>query len=213
MKRAWEVVSLVIAVLMAVVCAVAAFRLLQIVGATKDIWDVTTSVGTVAAVIAAIWIATRDDRRRAKEAMEVAKVTAAGLTWRLTFALIAIKKHLRSFEIMALYDGPGDTFKRTCNELEAIDPGSFEDVKALIPLPRHCAFKLAGAQDRLKGLKRLLEIIATNPDVLDNSEERKRQAGQCVFLLRELRDLLELVCSESEAASHDAITSGWPFRG
>jgi hypothetical protein len=196
---------------MAVVCIVVVCKLAHIFGGTKDFWDVATAVGTVGATVAAVWIATRDDRRRSKEALATANVTAAALTWRLTLASLHTEQLLRRFDSMAEFDANPETFRIAYAKLDDVDVGSLEDVKAMIPLPNQCAFKLAAAQDRLKGLKSLLGKVLFNEEVLSISHERKRQAGHCAVILRELNGLIDFVQKESELASHSSITSGWHF--
>lgn len=212
MKRVWETVILVIAVLMAITCAIVVFKLLCIISPAKDFWDVATALGTVAAVVAAVWIATRDGRRRSKEALDIAAVTAAALTWRLTSASIEIDPLLRRFRFMATSGANPESFAIAYDKLSAVDVGTLDDVKGMIPLPKECAHKLAGAQDRLKGLLSLLKKISLSGDILGDPHERRRQAQQCANLFDELSQLVEFVQQECEAASHRAITSGWPFR-
>jgi hypothetical protein len=211
MKRVWEVLTVTLAALMVAICALSTLKLLRIFGGTKDVWDIATAVGTVGATIAAVWIATRDERRRSREALAAATVTAAALTWRLTLALMEIEPFLRLFGFASKYDVNPNLFADASRRLREVDIGNLDEVKAMIPLPRDCAYKLAGAQDRLKALLFLLAKAASDPQVRQDVQERKRQALQCADLLREVSQLAEFTRAQCEHASHPMISSGWPF--
>ncbi len=179
-------------------------------GATLAGW--AQAIGSVAAIVVAMWLATREDRRRSSEAMSLAVVTGAALIFRLTVASGLASKPLTSFARMARFDGPASTFKTAHEQLAAIDIGTLSEVNALIPLPNHAAYKLAGAQDRLQAVRHMLKRVSENDEFLQDSEHRKQQAETFHWMLSELRDLLGEVHKECERASHGHVASGWPFK-
>jgi|GEM_PF-3327419 len=169
------------------------------------------AIGSVAAIAVAMWLATREDRRRSAEAMSLAVATGAALTTRLAIASIQAERQWKKLAFMAKHDAAPSTFETANEQLSAIDIGTIDDVKSLIPLPDDAAYKLAGAQDRLLAVRRMLKMASESREILDNSELRKDFAGQCEWLLGELRDLVDKVHKECEQASHGRVSSGWPF--
>ncbi|MDR6447431.1 hypothetical protein J2794_003547 [Paraburkholderia terricola] len=169
------------------------------------------AIGSVAAIAVAMWLATREDRRRSTEAMSLAVATSATLTTRLAIALVQTERQLKRLSSMAKYDAAPGNFETANEQLTAIDIGTIDDVKSLIPLPEDAAYKLAGAQDRLHAVRRMLKMASESREILESSDLRKEFAGQCEVLLGELRDLLDRVYKECERASHSRVSSGWPF--
>jgi hypothetical protein len=211
MKRAWDFVVLALAVCMVTVSVLAVAKMFSIFSDGKSLWDIASAIGTIGATIAAIWIATRDGRRLSKESLDNAIVTAAAITWRMTFASLEIEPLVRRFQLASSFDLNPETFRHAREKLDLVDIGGMDEVRAMIPLPGHCASKLAAAQDRLRGLRTLLHKIEGSSEVIANRQERIRQARQIGDFLHELSELIEFVRNESEMASHRSISSGWPF--
>jgi hypothetical protein len=84
----------------------------------QNVWNLSKSdwaswaqaIGGVSAVAAAIWLASREDRRRAREALAAARLTAAALTFRLGHAQTEVFAVWELFRSMSLHDEPYTRF-------------------------------------------------------------------------------------------------------
>ena len=163
------------------------------------------AIGTVAAVAGTIWLATRDDRRRASDAMAVARLTAAGMTYRVAVATSQVKEALVWIESASKFDCSPNDFGKWGEIIASLHVCSQAEELAVVPLPNRCAFALAGAKDRLHVAATLLKDFSAPTDRIV-SEKRKGFAPQVSMLLNEAYRLLDKAKTECQLASH-GVTS------
>ncbi|VWB97867.1 hypothetical protein [Burkholderia lata] len=153
MKRAWEMAHLAAVWLLIGIAFFCLARVWMIVaratGSAKDFWDVATAIGTCGAVVVALYVASRDSRRKARAETLEASLTAAGLTFRIGIACGTVDDVLQWAEAALKVDTAPDNFKKYADQLEELDICSMDELRSLIALPENCAKKIAGAKDRL----------------------------------------------------------------
>lgn len=187
-------------------CVVGVFAAGSIVLA-QHLWKLNRSdwaswaqaVGSVLAVICALWIALREDRRRAREAKIVGRVTAAGLTKRLSVLFSTLEKGHQWATNAAKFDGSPDSFVVWQSRLAALRPISREDLLALIGLSEGCAFAVAGANDRLHLISETLSSLVDGK--IRDSDARKECAQHVRAYLEEAMQALTAAWQECDAAS------------
>ncbi|AKE03789.1 hypothetical protein K6W16_13740 [Burkholderia dolosa] len=166
MKRAWQITHLAAVWLLLGIAFVALARVWTIVaqssGSQKDFWDVATTIGTCGAVAVALYVSFTDQRRRVRDEAAMARVTASGITNRLTVAIarlvalkgtidVAVSKQIARVDLETLgYD------------LRTLEICTLDQVRALIPLPHFCADNIAAAQDRLHVALTFIDAEAEN---------------------------------------------------
>lgn len=123
--------------------------------ADRDIWDVITAISTVAAVGVALWIATGEARRRHADLLAVAHLTAAAMTMRLA----TVRGDLKSIVFLLEKRVQANTiidFREMTETLQRHANWDMEEIIRLTPLPRRCAYKLAGGIDRMSATADLI---------------------------------------------------------
>ncbi|MBU9133045.1 hypothetical protein KTD17_08525 [Burkholderia multivorans] len=153
MKRAWELTHLGAVWLIISVAFFALARVWMIVeqttGSAKDFWDIATAIGTCGAVVVALYVAARDNRKRTRDAELDASLTAAGLTFRIGIACALVHDAFEWAEKAIQFDTAPDNFMSYTEQLAGLDICTRDELRSLIVLPDHCAKKIAGAKDRL----------------------------------------------------------------
>lgn len=163
--------------------------------------DVMTAVGTVGAAVVALGIALRDGREGRRRAFAIANLTAAGMTFRLASAVRTLKSAMDWAEATKQFDCAPSDFAKWHLTLSRLEVCSRDEQLAVVPLPNDCAYKLAGARDRLHVAKGLFEEFSSSAD-RQNSEERKARAGLLSMVLNEAYLLLDKATGECQLASH-----------
>ncbi|WP_186247361.1 hypothetical protein [Burkholderia gladioli] len=161
MKRAWEITQLAFVWLLIAIGFLAVFRVWGIIaratGSSKDFWDVTTAIGTCAAVVVALYVASMQNKKTHKDAIALADVIASAIYVRMGMALgnvHAIYDSLTTYSKQQNF--PRKVLVATADILGNITPLTHEDIQTLIPLPNYCAHNLASAFDRIKIAERVL---------------------------------------------------------
>ncbi|CAJ4148939.1 hypothetical protein GPZ81_16760 [Burkholderia pseudomallei] len=153
MKRAWEIAQLAFVWLLIGVGFFALFRTWAIVagtiGSKKDFWDIATAVGTCGAVIVALYISGTDRRERRLREVTTAKLTAAGIAFRISLASISIRTILKRVEAAQAGSVSPQSFLSWADMLDSIDGFSRNELVALVPLRGDSARQIAGAMDRV----------------------------------------------------------------
>ncbi|MDB0566915.1 hypothetical protein AB6Q13_07660 [Ralstonia solanacearum] len=163
----------------------------------KDFWDILTAVGTVGATGAALYLASKDGRRRDREAHDRASLAAASLTLRLGAIYLEITDLQKEMAGAGVADCSPTSFAGWHQRLKGIDWISTEEIAPLIPLGQGCAPAIAGGQDRLQIAKRLLSMFAASTGI-HMSEVRKQQAAHFAKIIGEATGLLEHAAKECE---------------
>lgn len=129
---------------------------------SKDFWDIATAVGTVGAVVVALWIALAGSAQRRREVAEVAGLASARVS--------AVVEQSMPFLTYALNWASEEgalsipTPQRFASFQRTLDSAQIEiesaDLLALVPLPKRCAHRLARAVAILGAVRR--EAVALN---------------------------------------------------
>ncbi len=135
---------------------------------TGELWTVVSAIGTVAAALAAVWIAI-DQRlkdRRAREKRAV--LLGAGLYGRIA-DLVHVSAKVNTFgtqlELNRKYEGWVSDLNDLAQEIDASSNISHEDVASLVDLPDNGAFRLAEALGAIHRLKVVLERAKWQIDI------------------------------------------------
>lgn len=136
------------------------------------------AIGTVGTLIGTIWLATKGERNKRKEALLVARLHAAGMFWKLSHLKLTVESVSNNLDPG---DAPDLNKKITsCRDiLEKLILWSMADLVPLAPLPRGIAAKLAEVADRIHIAKTMLSHIS----ILDIEVQRDS--------LLDIRTLLE----------------------
>ncbi|NIE82675.1 MULTISPECIES: hypothetical protein [unclassified Burkholderia] len=174
MKRAWDITQLAFVWLLIAIGFFGLFRVWTTVASSlhskKDFWDIASAVGTCGAVVAALYIASSERRRRTREALVTARITASSVIYRLAALrdeVIGVRMWIR--ETIDTDNLPAN-FAYQLQVLSAAARCSIEEVRSLQPLPNYCAVQIAGAQDRVDVASHLLAsqnlwlTLATRPE-------------------------------------------------
>jgi hypothetical protein len=166
------------------------------------------AIGSVLAIFAVIWMATTQERVRREEKMTIARVVAAGMTFRLTMIGNEVERCMNRFDEVKVADGNPAGFQNILDDLSKIVPFPSEEIAKLAPLPKNCAFKVASAFDLIRSALPILENAVRNVELHYDSAFRKHQASILSFILSQALGCINLATKEMQSASH-AFTS--PF--
>ncbi|KWA22044.1 hypothetical protein [Burkholderia territorii] len=119
------------------------------VDATGVVVNGVVATGTCAAVIAALYIASSDNRRKNREAMIEARITAATVTFRVGTAIAAIRTVKDAAEKALKDDILPKAIPSIAAPLESISRFSSDELLSLMPLPNYCAENIAAGYDRI----------------------------------------------------------------
>ncbi|WP_155301737.1 hypothetical protein [Burkholderia gladioli] len=164
MKRAWEVTQLAFVSLLIAIGFLAVFRTWTLIaratGSSKDFWDVTTAVGTCAAVIVALAISGNAKREQRQRETNTARLVAAGIGYRIALAIGTIRQvHREMIRLSDITAFPKLNPDETADYLDNLTNFSSDELSALTHLPDNCGQQLAGAVDRLRVASNFLRRI------------------------------------------------------
>lgn len=167
MKRAWEITQLAFVWLLIAIGFLAVFRIWALIAratsSPKDFWDVAAATGTCAAVIVALYTASAETRRKRRDELAAARVSASGMYARLGIAGGAIRSiRLRISEALTIDPGPAiiSTIEAVFAEIPDIE---IDELAPLIPLGNHCAENFSAAIDRIRIAKGLIGLEGKKP--------------------------------------------------
>ncbi|MCO8321919.1 hypothetical protein ABEG10_08395 [Burkholderia cenocepacia] len=163
------------------------------------------TVGTVAAIGATVWIATREDRRRHKEAYDLAVLTAASMRLRTSGVLARVRYIAAKIDAAHKHDAAPESLRTFAEYIRDITVCSDEEQAKLIPLPNRCAFRLAGSRDNLHAAAESLESLMSSIERL-NYHRRKETFGMAALATSEAERQLKAAVAECQKASL-AVTS------
>ncbi|HDR9022718.1 TPA: hypothetical protein QDB09_003272 [Burkholderia vietnamiensis] len=181
MKRAWEVTQLAFVWLLIAIGFLAVYRVWTIValavGSTKDFWDIAAAIGTCGAVIVALHIASADTRRKQRDELAAARVSASGMYARIGVVhgmLHSIQRNIS--EALANGCGPA-TIPAIGVVLAEIPAIEIDELAPLIPLGNHCAENFTAALDRIRIAK---QVIATEGEKPKPTKESRQECLEFV---------------------------------
>ena len=145
---------------------------------TPDNWiNLVTAIGTLAAVVAAVRIATGTQRRSEDEAKTRAKLAAAGIVARLTTTLDLLSS-LRARSAFAAGDDAGRT-KMLVEARRLLTSGYYQPdgstLLALTPLAANCAHRIASAFDYMDRVRLKIDALPKGLIIEITTAERREQ--------------------------------------
>ncbi|WP_141118715.1 hypothetical protein [Pandoraea sp. PE-S2R-1] len=134
------------------------------------------AVGTVAAIGATIWLATRDSREKRDAEASRARMTAASILYRIG-AANAMLQHVRNQVVTAIVvDQSPEYFQFTTDQLRSVVLCTAEVRLALLPLAPRAAFYLAVTSDHAGAAMNFLASAAS--EHRDSTSELRRGAAK-----------------------------------
>jgi hypothetical protein len=156
----------------------------------------TGAIGTVGAIIGAIYIASFQERYRERENLAAARITAAAMLLRLTQTRAEIKVAANWFETFSNEGGEIRIFLHFKDVLSELPRWAPEEIIRLSPFRSNCAYKLAAAQDRLNTVVNSIQVAIQDPLFTSDEVIRKTCAGFVGQGLSEANHLLESALTE-----------------
>lgn len=167
----YRAVGLFFVTLVGIIGVLATIQLLT----TTQLWTVIgaswiQAVGSTGAIGVAIWLATRESKRRHVEAGALARLTAASMYFQQVHnesnarsALQSIENGLRKevFSIGGL-DQVNKFVANAVQSLKEVIPWTAQEMLPLVTLPNDCAVHLAAAQGRIASTLNLLAKIQSH---------------------------------------------------
>ncbi|MDO9420410.1 MAG: hypothetical protein Q7T66_07100 [Herminiimonas sp.] len=172
----------------------------QIDGDGWAVW--VQAIGSITAIGAAIWISRRDQRRRNAEALVIAKVSAASITFRIASISSDLKKLVATFDSIHKIDGSPNHFFDSLVVLKEQPSWDPSELALLAPLPNGCAYKVAGGLDRLATAIRLIDAAVKNEKIKWSNDFRRERAGIVSFTLNEAALSFERAAEMMQAEIH-----------
>jgi hypothetical protein len=164
-------IGLIFVTLVGVIGALAAIHLLS----TTQLWTAVgaswiQAVGSTGAIGVAIWLATRESKRRYVEASALARLTAASMYFQQLHnesnarnALNSIQSALRKdIYLIGGIERVNVFIDNAVQNLKEVIPWTAEEMLPLASLPNDCAVQLAAAQGRVTSTLTLLAKIKTH---------------------------------------------------
>ncbi|HIE5943647.1 TPA: hypothetical protein ACXN34_001592 [Burkholderia cepacia] len=148
------------------------------VDATGVVVNGMVAGGTCAAVIAALYIASNDKRRKNREAMIEARVTAAMITFRVGTAIAAVRTVKNAADKALKVGIQHHAISLLLAPLDTIPRFSASELLSLMPLPSYCAENIAAAYDRI------LIAIAFLRKEIENPESDSESRHECLQMVR-----------------------------
>lgn len=193
----------VLEILATILLAAIVITMVYIYFPNGKIGDAATWAGALGAFLAfggAIWIATTETRRRHADELVVAKLTAAGMTMRLAILRGELKRIVGILERASTVDTFPLNFEAIADLLAKHAEWNPDEVVRLVPLPNHCAYKLAGGFDRLGAVSSLArDVHRASPSLVSGGHMEASQ--KLLFALNEAYKLISIATDECQKAS------------
>lgn len=182
------------------------------VGLKKDLtiseWAAwVQAIGSIAAILGAIWITSQEDRRRRGELRAAARLTASGLTMRLASISASVRQVKDRFNAWGQMDFDPRELSQYIDILENAAACSPSELISLVPLQNNAAYKLAGAFDRLHASVFALKSFRNSRGAND-SEARKQFMSLMGFSLGEACNLFDLAI---QVLQNESLSLTSPF--
>lgn len=175
----------------------------------KSFWEIMTTVGTLAAVAAAVGVARWDGIRKQSEELQRARVAASSVTMKTAWYFAQVQHIHEKLDAARQFDCDWREFKAFALRLQSLTPLSLDEIERLIPLPNNCAHNFAGALDRISAAQNLLfEFERDGERVL--MERRREFAGSVAFVVGEASGMLKKALEECQKASFRGLHGHQP---
>jgi hypothetical protein len=151
--------------LLALFCVVGAIAAIASLWPTLQPGDKGTwagALGTVATLIGTIWLATSEARRRQRQEMEMAKLAACSLRFKVQRVRNALAKY--DLQVARVRnEGRTPDYLSYVSELRAAGEWTREEVAPLVVLERDLAYRLELTREHIRHSIKQMEMFASNP--------------------------------------------------
>jgi hypothetical protein len=161
------------------------------------------AVGSVAAILAAIWISRDQERQRRKDARAAALIMASSARHHVALLLVDVEAAVKWFETASAEDLNLRGFPDHLKNLQSILPLTAEELIRLAPIAGDCALKLSAGFGKLQHGIAYLQAVLDDARLSSNLELRQGGAKQTARVLRLAMDDFNHGCASmaSELAS------------
>ena len=121
------------------------------------------AVGSVVAILAAIWISRYQERRRTEDALLSAELSAARMLNRILLPYGELQVAHDFFASASLNGGAISQFDTFKNRFAQLPTWSHDELVRMTPLPNKCAHRIASGIDCAEACVRVIEMVMRNP--------------------------------------------------
>ncbi|WP_175010355.1 hypothetical protein [Burkholderia lata] len=107
------------------------------------------AIGSIAAIIGALWIALRQARQQRQAELDAACITVVGMIERLRANVVDLATISTRLSVISQFDGDPNVIYGFAKKLTDLRKWSSDEELAVIPLGGRCAANLAMCRDRL----------------------------------------------------------------
>jgi hypothetical protein len=119
------------------------------------------AIGSIAAILWAVWIATAENRRRAEDAIAAAQISSLAVLRLLQHMRAVAEAVAEALEPLAKFDGAPEGLLSVQNTLEVVRLPNPAQVLALVPVGGGCAKSLAHSIATIELLRDSLRVVVT----------------------------------------------------
>ena len=153
------------------------------------------AVGSVVAILAAIWISRDQERKRREDALTVALIMASSVRHKVALILVDVEAASAWFKSASTEDANMRGFPEHLKNLQAIVPLEAEELMRLAPIGDDCARKLSAGFGKLQHGIAYLKAVLDDPKLSSSLEIRQSGAKQTARVLTMVIDDLNHGCS------------------
>lgn len=155
------------------------------------------SIGSMGAIGVAIWLATNETRNRRSDAMDLARVAAAGMIPGLVQIAADLQAILPPLREASKEGIAAVSFSGCAKQLQQVRPFTTEEIVRLLPLPNHCAARLASATQKISVAIQYFSTADINSKV---SRYPREFAADMIRVIEEIHILITQCITECENA-------------
>lgn len=166
-----------------------------------NFWDVMTAIGTVAAVVVALGVASWSDIQRRRDSVQASHVVAARIAPGIEYFAAQLQGTATTLTFWADTDVSFSTLKRHFRDCGSFEP-SDEQLRALVPLKNQCAFRIARGFGIFHMLLQLCESRISLVGGSDISRASQEDMKSLSCMARQAANLLEVAARECAAVAN-----------
>ena len=148
------------------------------------------AVGSITAILVAVWIADRDARARRHESYVIALVAATEINQAIEALAYRLEDMAKGLESLESSMAPFGAVQLVLEQLETARFWSVSEIAQLTPLPGQAAIRIAMAQSELAETKLDAKRSMTKPDCFSKADFRKDVSFQLRHRLEQAKDHL-----------------------
>jgi hypothetical protein len=165
------------------------------------------AMGTIGAVVAALWIATDQDRNRRNDSVVAAQVAAAGMLQRTKLARVELNEAASWFQTCESNDGNTAGFLVFLERLEKLPTWPHDELVRLAPLPGKCAYKMAAALDKAHAALAFIRIAVAQHGFTSNRTLRLQHAAALAQILTEAVQCLDSALEQLQTETRGLLAN------